>query len=334
MVKIVAEMSASHHGSLARALAIIDAAKWAGADAVKIQTFTPDNMVADREFIIPHGPWKGLRAWDLYKTAMTPRSWHVQMFKYAKEKGIELFSSPFHPEDIRFLEAVGCPRYKIASFEAHDLQLIRCAALTGKPVIVSTGMLTEQEIGEAIHEVWDAGGRHLTLLKCTSAYPATAADANLLAMRELPWGRVKSDMVQEYGVSDHTPGATIPVVAAILGAGMIEKHITLDDARGPDAHYAMKPEAFKAMVDAVRDAEASLGQAVFGPSSSEVDSLLFRRSLYVIRDIPCGEPVTPENVESRRPNHGLPPKRLPDVIGRRAAKDLPAGTPLTWEVLN
>jgi sialic acid synthase SpsE len=273
---IVAEISANHLGSMARAFRLVDAAKWAGADAVKFQTFTVKGLVADPDAVLSSGPWAGRSLGDLYAEAMTPRSWHQPLFEYARSISIEPFSTPFTPDDVDFLEELGCPRYKIASFELVDHELISYATRTGKPMVMSTGMATEWEIGDAVHAA--RGCQDLTLLKCTSAYPATPADANLAAGAALggyTFGRIA--MGTKWGLSDHTLGIAVPVAATALGAVMIEKHLTLRRKDGgPDAAFSLEPEEFKAMVDACRDAAAAIGEVKYGPTASEAPQVHLR----------------------------------------------------------
>lgn len=274
-LRIVAELSANHLGSLARARAIIDAAARAGADAVKLQTFTPEQM-ADPGAIVEAGPWAGCNLVDLYTAAHTPREWHPELFAYAREFGIEIFSSVFHPDDVDFLESLGCPRYKIASFELTDLDLIAYAARTGKPLIISTGMATFREIERAVAVVIRHSPRApmLTLLRCTSAYPASPADAHLATILDMA-----SRLRCEVGLSDHTMGIGVAVAAAALGASMIEKHLTLARSDGgPDAAFSMEPHEFAQMVTECRRAAAAVGAVRYGPSAAEAAHLPLRRA--------------------------------------------------------
>lgn len=273
-MKIVAELSANHLGSLKRALDIVSAAAKAGADAVKFQTFTPEQMVAPDLHIVA-GPWAGRRAVELYRQAHTPREWHADLFTYARELGLEAFASVFHPDDVDFLETLGCPMYKVASFEIIDHALIAHAARTGKPLVISTGMASFAEIDEAVLLAKDAGCLDLTLLKCTSAYPAPASEVNLAAGREMGhlWRNVR------WGLSDHTDGIGVAVAAAALGATMIEKHLTLARADGgPDAAFSMEPHEFAQMVTECRRGALGVGHVRYGPTPAEAPHLALRRA--------------------------------------------------------
>ncbi len=270
---IVAELSANHLGSFGRAIAIVEAAARAGADAVKLQTFTPEQM-ADADTVVEEGPWAGCNLVDLYRRAHVPREWHAQLFQRARALGMAAFSSVFHPDDVDFLEGLGCPMYKIASFELLDLPLIYRAARTGRPIVMSTGMATFEEIEKAVLATKAAGCTDLTLLKCTSAYPASPTDANLATGPSMAscWKRVR------WGVSDHTMGIGVAVAAAALGATMIEKHLTLRRSHGgPDASFSMEPEEFAQMVTECRRAEQAIGGVRYGPSESEAAHLKLRR---------------------------------------------------------
>jgi pseudaminic acid synthase len=269
---IVAEISANHMGSLERALLLIDLAKNAGADAVKFQTYQPQTLAPDPEYVIPSGPWAGSKARDLYCQAQTPRRWHQTLFAYARAVGIEPFSTPFSPDDVDFLEEFDCPRYKIASFELVDHELIQYAARTGKPLVMSTGMASMNEIGRAVIAAMDAGNANVTLLKCTSAYPAVPADAHLRTMVDMH-GR----FARPSGLSDHTLGIAVPVAATVMGAAMIEKHLTLRrDEGGPDAAFSLEPHEFAEMVKACREAADAIGEVLYGPTESEQPQLAFR----------------------------------------------------------
>ena len=270
---IVAEVSANHLGQLSRALDLVDAAASAGADAVKLQTFTPEQM-AEPGVIIEAGPWAGRSLLDLYREAHTPREWHAPIFHHARRLGLVVFSSAFHPDDVDFLEGLDCPIYKIASFEITDRNLIRYAARTNKPIIISTGMATREEIAFACDLARGAGCMDLTLLKCTSAYPADASDANLAAMAYMG----DAFRAHAFGLSDHTPGIGVSVAATALGASVIEKHITLSRADGgPDAAFSMEPEEFRQLVVECRRAAAAIGEVRYGPTPSEAASVLLRR---------------------------------------------------------
>ena len=327
---IVAELSASHGGMLERALQIVEAAASAGADAVKIQTW--DTMVLDDSYVIEAGPWAGRRLVDLYAEAKTPWVWHEPIFRRCKELGMIGFSTPFDRASLEFLEALHCPIYKVASFEITDLELIRAIAATGKPVIISTGMASAEEIQDACNAACDDGGCvDLTLLKCTSAYPATAEDAHLRTME----GLMTFPRATAFGLSDHTPGIGVAVAAAVLGAAVIEKHLTLRRSDGgPDAAFSMEPEEFRQLVTECRRAEAALGvRQYYGPRASEMAQYALRRSLYVAKDIKAGEPITKLNVRTARPGKGLPPRLLPELLGRAVVRDVSRETPLTMDLI-
>lgn len=279
--RIVAEISANHLGSYERAVRLVETAAAVGADCVKFQTFTPEQMV-DEDLVLDIGPWEGRKAIDLYREAHTPREWHKPLFKRASELGLTPFSSVFHPDDVAFLETLDCPIYKISSFEITDLALIRAAARTGKPIVISTGMASNAEIDRAVIAAYPAGCRDLTLLKCTSAYPAPESEANLATMVDLPRGSgVLVDGVRKptaYGLSDHTLGIGVAVAAVALGASMIEKHLTLRRADGgPDAAFSMEPEEFAQLVTECRRAAAALGTVRYGPTASEHSNVALRR---------------------------------------------------------
>ncbi|HLF07228.1 MAG TPA: pseudaminic acid synthase [Thermoplasmata archaeon] len=332
-VYIVAEMSANHNGSYENAVKIVHAAKAAGADAVKLQTYTPDGMTLDSDqepFIIGPGTlWSGRRLHDLYKEAMTPWEWQPRLKKIADDIGIHLFSAPFDIEAVKFLEEMGVPAYKIASFEIVDIPLIRAVAKTGKPMIISTGLSKQEEIQEAVSAARAAGASQIALLKCTSAYPAPPEDMNLNAIPHM-----HSVFQVPVGLSDHTLGTTVPVAAVGLGACIVEKHlISSRSDGGPDSAFSLEPPEFKEMVDAIRVTEAAMGKVRYGPTLTEGASLGFRRSLFVVSDIAEGEYFTELNVRSIRPAGGLHPRELTSVIGRRAAMTIKRGTPLTWEHL-
>jgi pseudaminic acid synthase len=320
---IVAELSANHLGIFDRAIAIIDAAKKAGADAVKLQTYRSDLMVADVDYEIPSGPWKGEKLVDLYDKAMTPWTWHEALFHYCAQIGIECFSSPFDEKAVAFLEQLNCPRYKVASFELTDHQLIRRIAETCKPIVLSVGMGSVHEIEQAVQAVRCYGSNDITLLKCTSSYPATAKDANLLTMM---------DMVSRYnckvGISDHTPGTGTAIAAAMMGAAMIEKHLTLDDQPTPDSGFSLRPNEFQQLVEECHRAVDSIGTIHYGPLASEADSVFLRRSIYAIRTIYRGEALSPENIGLRRPAKGLHPLHWDRIIGKTAKEHIDSGTPI------
>jgi N-acetylneuraminate synthase len=326
----IAELSANHNGRFETAAELIRAAHRAGADAIKLQTYTADTITlrSDRpEFRLGGGGlWAGRTLHELYSEAYTPWDWQPKLKAVADELDLPLFSTPFDPSAVDFLEAMGVPAHKIASFELVDLPLIERVARTGKPVIMSTGMATLAEIGDAVDAVRRTGNDQLVLLKCTSAYPSPPSAMNL---RTIPHLAEAFDV--PVGLSDHTLGTAVPVAAVALGACVIEKHLTLSRSDpGPDSAFSLEPDEFRAMVDAVRTAEQALGRVSYGPTPDEVKSRVYRRSLWVIENVAAGEELTERNVRSVRPGHGLPPRHLPEVLGRRAAVDIAAGTPLDW----
>jgi pseudaminic acid synthase len=327
-VYIIAEMSANHGQSLEKALQVVQAAKDAGADAIKLQTYTPDTITIDcrrPEFLVGKGTlWEGRNLHDLYAEAYTPWEWQPELKKEAESLGLHCFSTPFDDTAVDFLEGMNVPAHKIASFELVDSELLKKVAATGKPVIMSTGMASFEEIGEAIQILRASGCTQLALLKCTSAYPSLPEDMNL---------RTISHMAESFGVpiglSDHTLGIAVPVAAVALGACIIEKHLTLRRSDGgPDGAFSLEPAEFRTMVDAVRVAETSLGKVSYELSEKERASRVFRRSLFVVKDIRAGEEFTRENVRSIRPGHGLSVKEFDRVLKRRATMYLERGTPL------
>ena len=328
---VVAELSANHHQSYDQAVKIIQAAKEAGADAVKLQTYTPETMTlcSDRnEFRIGGGTlWDGRSLHDLYREAYTPWEWQPKLKKVANELGLDLFSSPFDESAVDFLETMNVPAYKLASFELVDIGLIQKMARTGKPLIISTGMASLEEMREAIQVAREAGATQMALLKCTSAYPSSPDEMNLRTMPEL--ARMFDVPV---GISDHTLGIEVPVAAVSLGACIVEKHLTLSRSeKGPDSEFSLEPSEFKAMVEAVRVTERALGKVHFGVSPQELKSRVFRRSLFVVEDVKQGEPFTPGNLRSIRPGHGLHTRHLPEILGKHAARDVERGTPMSWD---
>lgn len=325
---IVAEMSANHHQSFDRALSIIDSAKEAGASAVKLQSYTPDSMVADRDYVIPTGPWAGKRLYDLYAEAATPMEWHQELFHYCEESDIVCFSTPFDEMSVDMLEYLDCPLYKIASFEIVHLPLIRYVANTGKPMVISTGMASYSEIDKAVDQALKYGCKDLTLLKCTSSYPATALDANLMTMVNMA-----INFHCKVGVSDHTPGIGVSIAAVTLGASMVEKHLTLDTEDGPDSRFSLLPYDFKQLVKECNAAYEAKGNVSYGPIASEVHSLALRRSIHAVKDIQEGEELTHDNVKLMRPNTGLDHNYLTEIIGKKARQPIKIGTPIKWEMV-
>jgi len=329
---VIAELSANHNGNLDQALRIIDAAKTAGADAVKLQTYRPDTITLDSdapEFLINDGLWAGHRLYDLYEWAHTPWGWHPRLFDHARAQGLTIFSSPFDPTAVELLAGLNAPAYKIASFEAVDLPLIRTVAAQGKPMIISTGMADAEEIGEAIAAARGAGCEQLVILHCVSGYPAPAGDYNLLTM---------VDMAKRFdvpvGLSDHTLDNTTAIASVALGACVIEKHFTLDrSGGGPDDSFSLEPAEFAALCAAARTAWEARGSVEYGRKSSERENLKFRRSLYYVQDIPAGGTVSPDAVRSVRPGYGAPPKKLDEVIGRQVIEPVTACTPVIMENL-
>jgi len=332
-VYVIAELSANHNQKFEQAVRIIEEAKRAGADAVKLQTYTADTITlkSDKEYFRVGGGtlWDGRNLHDLYAEAYTPWDWQPRLKKVANDLGLDVFSTPFDPSAVDFLEKMDVPAYKVASFELVDIPLIQKMACTGKPLIMSTGMATEDEIEEAVKAARDAGAAEIALLKCTSAYPAAPEEMNLRTIPELSR---RFNVVA--GLSDHTMGIAVPVAAVALGASIIEKHLTLSRSDpGPDSAFSLEPHEFKAMVDAVRVAEKALGQVHFGCSPKEANSRMFRRSLFVVQDVKRGEVFTAENVRSIRPAHGLHTRHLPEVLGKRAAANIERGTPLAWDLI-
>lgn len=329
---IIAEISANHNGSLDRALSLVRAAAEAGADAIKLQTYTADTMTIDcnsHYFRIQGTLWDGSTLYDLYREAHTPWAWHAPIIKCANELGMDCFSSPFDDTAVDFLENLNPPCYKVASFEVVDLGLLRKIAATGKPVIMSTGMATLAEIDTAVRTLRDSGTTDLVLLKCTSAYPASPAEANL---RTIP--HMAEAFRCPVGLSDHTMGSAVAVAAVTLGAAVVEKHFTLSRGDGgPDGAFSMEPDEFKQMVQDIRTTEAALGQVSYELTPQQRGSVVFRRSLFVVEDMVEGEVFTTRNVRSIRPGHGLPPSVLPRVLGRHATRDLPRGAPLNWDMI-
>ncbi len=329
---IVAELSANHNQNFEEAVKLIEAAKEADADAVKLQTYTPDTITIDCDneyFQIKDTIWKGRTLYELYSEAYTPWEWQPELKRIANDLGLDLFSTPFDKTAVDFLEEMDVPAYKIASFEIVDIPLIEYIASKGKPIIISTGMATVSEIEEAVHATWDNGVAQVALLKCTSAYPASPEEMNL---RNIP------AMAREFrlpiGLSDHTIGMAIPVAAVTLGACIIEKHFTLSrDVPSPDSAFSLEPHEFKAMVKEIRIAEKALGGVQYKLGDQESKSRIFRRSLYVIEDVKMGTVFTEENVRSIRPGYGLSPKHQSDVLGKKSSTNIQRGTPLSWDLI-
>ncbi len=332
-IYIVAELSANHGGSLEHAAKTIRAAAEAGADAVKLQTYTADTLTIDCDneyFRIAGGTaWDGRTLYDLYEEAATPWEWHAELKKVAEECGLDFFSTPFDETAVDFLEELGVSRHKVASFELVDISLLRKIGATKKSVIMSTGMASKEEIQEAVDTLRESGCADLTLLKCTSSYPADPKDANLLTIPDLA-----NKFGCPVGLSDHTVGIAVPVAAVGLGICMIEKHFTLSRADGgPDSHFSLEPAEFKTFVDTVRLAEQAMGAVCYGGSAAEEKSKVFRRSLFVVEDIKEGDLFTSENVRSIRPGYGLPPSKLDAVLWRMATCDIRRGTPLKMDMV-
>lgn len=327
---IIAELSANHNGSLERALATIDAAHRCGADAIKLQTYTADTMTIDcdaADFLIKGGPWNGYKLYDLYKWAQTPFEWHQAMFEHARKLGITVFSTPFDETAVDLLERLNAPAYKIASFEATDLPLIRYVAATGKPIIMSTGLSSEREIEEAVTAAREGGGRQLLVMHCVSSYPAPIDQANLRQIGELA-----RRFAVATGLSDHTLGTTASVAAIALGAVAIEKHFTLSRAdKGPDSEFSLEPEELKRLCRDTRDAWSALSGTGYARQKAEEGSMVFRRSVYFVRDLPAGAIVGPQDIRRIRPGMGLPPKYFDCLIGKRLKVAVTRGTATALE---
>ena len=327
---VIAELSANHNGRLDTALRLVEAAKACGADAIKLQTYTADTITLDsdaEDFQIKDGPWAGRTLHDLYQEAHTPWAWHEALFARARELGITIFSSPFDTTAVDLLESLGAPAYKIASFEAVDLPLIRYVASTGKPMIISTGLADQDEIQEAIDAARAGGCKELCILHCVSGYPAPAGDYNL---------RTIADMAGRYGVvtglSDHTLGNATAITSIAMGAALIEKHFTLDRrGGGPDDAFSLEPEELRALCRDTKVAWEALGRVDYGRKSSERGNLKFRRSLYFVKDLQPGDVIAADAVRSVRPGYGLPPKFLDQVIGRTVLKAVRANSPVSWD---
>ena len=329
---VIAELSANHNGKLETALALIEEAKKAGADAVKLQTYTPDTITLNsdsEDFCIRGGLWDGRSLYDLYREAHMPWDWHAALFAHARDLGITIFSSPFDNTAVDLLEELGAPAYKIASFEAVDLPLIKYVAQTGKPMIISTGMADVEEIQEAMAAARAGGCKDLAILHCVSGYPAPAADYNLATI---------PDMIERFGVvtglSDHTLDNTTAIASVALGAAIIEKHFTLDsNGGGPDDSFSLEPPELAALCQGARTAWEALGRVDYGRKSSEQDNVQFRRSLYFLKDLRRGEVITADAVRSVRPGFGLAPKHLDQVLGKRVTRDVKHAEPVSLDIL-
>lgn len=332
-VYIIAEMSANHGQSFDEAVRIIHAAKEAGTDAIKLQTYTPDTITIDCDneyFRMGKGTiWDGKNLYELYKEAYTPWEWQPKLKKIASDLGMDLFSTPFDNTAVEFLEKMDVPAYKIASFELVDIPLIQRVAKTGKPMIMSTGMASLAEISEAVSTARNAGAKEIALLKCTSAYPAPPEEMNL---RTIPHMADAFDL--PVGLSDHTLGITAPIAAVALGACIVEKHFTLSRATiGPDSTFSLEPHEFKAMVDAIRTTEKALGKVKYQVTEKEAASRIFQRSIFIVKDMKAGEVLTKTNLRCIRPGNGLAPKHYESLLGRTIKHDVKKGTPMSWELL-
>lgn len=330
---IIAELSANHNGNIERAFESIKVARDHGAHAIKIQTYTADTMTINcerEEFMIRGGLWDGYKLYDLYKWAETPFEWHKAIFDYAASIGITIFSTPFDESAVDLLESLNTPAYKIASFEAADLPLIRYVAGKGKPMIISTGMCSEDEIAEAVNAARDAGCKELILLHCISSYPAPIEQANLLQMPNLA---ARFDSLP--GLSDHTMGTTASVAAIALGACVIEKHFTINrNDKGPDSEFSIEPYELQRLCRETFDAWSALGRSGFGRQKAEEANKCFRRSIYFVRDMKAGQKITEADIRRIRPGYGLPPKYFDQLIGRVVKEDIKVGTAVQWRHLN
>lgn len=331
-VFIIAELSANHNGSLETALETVRAAKRAGADCIKLQTYTADTITINSrkdDFLIKGTIWEGKNLYDLYQEAYTPWEWHKEIKKVADEEGLIFFSSPFDPTSVEFLESLDVPAFKIASFEITDIPLIELVASKGKPVIISTGIATEEDIKLALDACFRKGNKDVALLKCTSSYPAPIEEANMIMVK---------DFAEKFGVitglSDHTMGSTVPVVATCFGAKIIEKHFILDRSiGGPDASFSMNEQEFTEMVNAVREAEKAIGVVDYKLTEKQEKGKDFSRSLYFVKEINAGETITEENVKSIRPGFGMHPKFYKDILGKTVIRNIEKGEPVRWEDL-
>ena len=326
---VIAEVSANHNGSIDRALATIEAAARHGAHAVKIQTYTPDSMTIDcdsSEFVIEGGLWDGYNLYELYQEAHTPYDWHEEIFAKAREVDVTLFSTPFDELAVDLLEALGAPAYKIASFEAVDLPLIRYTAKTGKPIIISTGMASLKEIEEAVTVAKSEGCEQLALLHCVSSYPAPADQSNLMTIRDIS---TRFGVVS--GLSDHTQGTAVAVAGVALGASIVEKHFQLDrNQSGPDSAFSIVPEELRVLCEDTRTAWQASGRVSYERGSAEEKNLKFRRSIYFVKDLNAGDVIDGEAIRRIRPGYGLPPRYFDELIGKRVSTDVARGDPVTW----
>lgn len=329
---IIAEMSANHAGSLERAKEIIHAAKEAGADCIKIQTYTPDTMTINcdsKYFHIENGTWAGENLYRLYQKAYTPWEWQRELKEEADKTGIDFFSTPFDKTAVDFLEEIGVEFYKIASFELVDIPLIRYVASKGKPIILSTGMAGLGEIEEAVAAIRKEKNEQIILLRCATAYPAVTDEMNLLTMANM-----KETFQVPVGLSDHSMGSVAAVAAVALGASVIEKHFCLGrEIKNPDASFSMNPAEFRQMTDDVRQAERAIGKVQYGAAKQEEDSIIFRRSIFCVEDIKKGEIITDKNIRIIRPGYGIAPKYYPEIVGQMALRDIKRGTPLQMDMV-
>ncbi len=326
---IIAEMSANHGQDFNRAIEIIRAAKKSGADAIKLQTYTPDTITLNCDgdcFQIKDTLWRGRNLYSLYRESYMPWEWQPRLKAIADDLGLDLFSTPFDHTAVSFLEEMAVPAYKVASFEVVDIPLIQKIARTGKPIILSTGMATLVEIDEAVKSIRAMGGDQIALLKCTSSYPAPPEEMNLRTIRHL-----SETFHVPAGLSDHTLGIAVPIASVALGASIIEKHFTLSRSdKSPDSSFSIEPDEFRQMVESVRIAEKAMGEVSYDLTEKQKENIPFRRSLFVVQNMKAGDVFTEENVHSIRPGYGLPPKFLADILGRRASRDIAVGTPLNW----
>lgn len=330
---VIAELSGNHNGSIERAKLLIQKAKVCGAHAIKIQTYTPDTMTLDcssDDFIVKGGLWNGYKLYDLYSEAYTPYEWHEELFAYARDLGVTLFSTPFDESAVDLLHKLGAPAYKIASFEFTDLPLISYVAKKGKPLLMSTGMATQDEIAEALEVARSSGCNDLLLFHCISSYPAPIEQANIKQILNL-----KEIFGVSVGLSDHTIGNAAAIAAVALGATAIEKHFTISrNDRGPDSSFSMEPHELKSLVRDTRDAWLSLGRIGFDRPSSEGGSKVFRRSIYFVSDLKAGDRIGAGDIRRIRPGFGLPPKYFEELVGKTLVKNVSRGQPVTWDLLS